>query len=552
MEAELLEKTCKEDVLTYGYTYVNLPTGAKWQHRKWAEAIYNAGNPFLVKRGLSAKKVSTIKSTQSGLTTAGIVKLLHAMTEYKLSIAYTLPRLQDVQDIDKSKLGPIIRNSPYIRDKIGNVDTTTNKEIGGAFLYLMHLTTEPRMLSADFVINDEIDLSDPNNLAVVPNRMDASDWKISLNYSTPTVAGYGIDALYKNSSQHEWLVPCPHCGKWEQLDWKKNIRVKGYKYKPDSVAYICSRCEKDLPLKHIQGAGEWVAQNRKMIDYHLGYHVSQMMIYSANDMWGFFIDPESSLQEFYRKRLGIPFTSKDTSLSEEWLKNNIPKDYNLPDGKYFLGVDQKNIISLVVTRRKGNIIEIVDAWEDDGEFEEVVQRAWKKYPIAGTVIDADPNRNTASKLAKSRKITWIADYHHSVKNLYTVSNEFMLTILRSQAFDDLFERLGQQEIFFGHSGGPLPNIIKVLFKHLSNMKRDVEEKRTLRGDTEQKVFWRSIGSDDLSHALLYSVSASELVMNKSAKDVRVSIPLFKKLGEGEEGEEDEKDDKPKRRVLRIR
>lgn len=547
MITEQLRDQAIRDPLTFGMLYITLPNNVKWEYRPWLPDIYNSINPYLVQNGKDrCRKTTIIKSTQSGLTTAGLVKTLHMMSEFGLNVAYSLPRDQDVIDLVRAKLNPMIMYSPYIDSLMGNVDAVKMKQIGSAFLYFMSMTTEPRMLSADAIINDEIDLSDPNHLATMPNRMDDSDWKLSLNYSTPTVKGYGVDALYAKSCQYEWMIKCPHCGKHQILNWGRNIEVKGMKLNPDEVTYVCRKCKGTMtPMDFL--SGEWVAQVPDLENFHKGYHISQMMFYDPFELYLHSVDPNSSVQEFYRKRLGVPYSSGNTDINYDWLMENaVFSDAELEEGRLYIGVDQANTVSIVIIMVKGDAIEVVFAeeFENDGWVE--LERLLKQHNFSGGVLDADPNRNTATKISQATDgLIKIADYHTRIKGLYKVTRDDEkkvehVTIRRSQAFDNLMERIAKGDVYVSSEEGHTPAWAKLLFTHIGNLRRDVEEKNTSLG-IEQKITWRHVGPDHLAHALLYALIAS-LDGGKNQVHVRYK---GRKGGNGEKKKE-------KRRSVRIR
>jgi len=514
MITQQLKDQATRDPMAFGMTYITLPNNIKWEYRQWLPEIYNSINPYNIQNGTDrCRKATIIKSTQSGLTTAGLVKTLHMMAEFDLNVAYSLPRDQDVIDLVRAKLNPIVRNSPYIQGLLGNVDAVKMKQIGSSFLYFMSMTTEPRMLSADAIMNDEIDLSDPNNLATMPNRMDDSDWKLTLNYSTPTIKGYGVDALYAKSCQYEWMVKCPHCGLQQVLDWGRNIEIKGMKLNPDEARYVCRKCRGTMTVEDF-AKGEWVAQVPDLVNFHKGYHISQMMFYDPFDLYLHSVDPNSSVQEFYRKRLGVPYSSGNTDINYDWLMDNaVYDDAELDEGRLYIGVDQANTISIVIIMVKGDSIEVVFAeeFENDGWLE--LDRLLNKHRFSGGVIDADPNRNTATNISKNTDgLIKIADYHTRIKALYKVTRDEEkkvehVTIRRSQAFDNLMEKIKEGNIYVSSEEGRVPDWARLLFTHIGNLRRDVEENNTALG-TEQKITWRHVGPDHLAHALLYALIAS--------------------------------------------
>jgi len=548
IDKELKEQATR-DPFSYGMTYITLPSKVKWEYRPWLPAIYDTLNPYKIQNGEDrSRKTTIIKSTQSGLTTAGLVKAMHMMTEFNLNIAYSLPRDQDVIDLVRAKLNPIITYSPYLQSRKGSVDAVKMKQIGSAFMYMMAMTTEPRMLSADVVMNDEVDLSNPDHVATMQNRMDDSDWKLTLNYSTPTIKGYGVDALYTKSCQYEWMVKCPRCGHQQVLDWKKNMRITGMKLNPDTANYICHRCEGPMTTQDFL-SGEWVAQIPDLVNFHKGYHINQMMFYDPMELYLNSVDPNATVQEFYRKRIGIPYSSGNTDVNYDWLMDNAVHEGGIDEGRLYIGIDQANTISLVIVAVKGDDIEVVyaDEIEEDG-FEEL-ERILKQRKFSGGVLDADPNRNTATQIAKKSKgMLKLADYHTRIKGLFKVTKDVEkgvehVTIRRSQAFDLVMEMIKKGEIFISSEDGELPEWATLLFTHIGNMRRDVEETTTPLG-VDQKVTWRHVGPDHLAHALLYAVIGS---IEGGNNKVRVKVLRGKEVSKGSK-----KYKNKNRRSVRIR
>jgi len=509
---EKVIEEARRDVLAYAYSYIKLPSNTKWEHRPWMADIYNTINPHKIITGEDpSRRTTIIKSTQSGLTTMGLIKALHMMTEYNLNIGYSLPREDDITDLVRAKLNPIVKQSPYIFNSLGDVDAVGMKQFKDAFIYFMGMTTEPRMLTCDVVMNDEVDLSNPDHVVTMQNRMDDSDWQLTLNYSTPTLKGYGIHALYTQSSMYEWYVPCPHCGERQKLDWIKNVRVVGMKLDPDEVNYICHKCQGVMTTYDFL-KGEWVAELPKLVNFHKGYHINQMMFYQPKKLYMHFVDPLSTVQEFFRKRIGIPYVSGSAELGYDWLMDNATEIHGMDRGKYYIGIDQGNTLNIVVIRRYKKDIEIVHA-ETTNSWERLRAVISVYSPIAG-VIDADPNRKSATTLSgEYNGDIKIADYSATLKQLYKVTklekfDAEQIAIRRSQAFDLVMDMISEKEIFLARETGIVPEWGRELFTHIGNLKRDIEESRTPLG-LKQKVVWRSVGADHYAHGLLYAVIASE-------------------------------------------
>ncbi|WP_204307082.1 hypothetical protein, partial [Klebsiella aerogenes] len=62
---------------------------------------------------------------------------------------------------------------------------------------------EATSISADILMEDEVDLADQSMRSLFQSRLQGSLWKITQRFSTPTYLGYGIDAAYQASDKHE-------------------------------------------------------------------------------------------------------------------------------------------------------------------------------------------------------------------------------------------------------------------------------------------------------------------------------------------------------------
>lgn len=232
----------RRDPLSFGLLYIDLLEDKIWdfETRAWLPEIYGAVNPWNIERypvGLSRRLVVE-KATQVGISTLAMTKMFHLASNWPVRIGYTLPRQQDTIDIVTTRIDPMIRHSPYLREKLGVPDSTHAKQFGDSYLYFMELTVEPRMIPLDALYVDEVDLSEPDNVDIVSNRMDASRWKLATYLSTPTIPNYGIHKFYNSSDMREWLVKCPKCNYWQTLDWEQNLRVVGAANNPTRVSMV--------------------------------------------------------------------------------------------------------------------------------------------------------------------------------------------------------------------------------------------------------------------------------------------------------------------------
>ena len=84
---------------------------------------------------------------------------------------------------------------------------------------------------------------DPSDLA---DKRCVTFWnRKKVKTSTPTIKGISrIEKAYMESDQRRYWVPCPHCGKyqvleWEQVKWPKEGEGVKKKHKPKEAYYEC-------------------------------------------------------------------------------------------------------------------------------------------------------------------------------------------------------------------------------------------------------------------------------------------------------------------------
>lgn len=184
------------------------------------------------------------------------------------------PRDRDCQKFSKKRLGPMLRDTPVLRDKVpaaksrdpGN--TIDEKIFPGGSLTLVGANS-PAGLSGDsvrIVYLDEVDRysesagseGDPVDLG--KQRTEAFWNRKHVMGSTPgNKETSRIEPAYLESDRRLFFVPCPDCGheqalQWEGVRWKKRLEdgtevlevPRGYdgayQELPKTAAYFCSSC----------------------------------------------------------------------------------------------------------------------------------------------------------------------------------------------------------------------------------------------------------------------------------------------------------------------
>jgi len=198
------------------------------------------------------------------------------------------------EELAKYRVEPVILATPDLlalvppgrsREK-GN--TTQLKAYPGGYTRWSGAQTVSGLTSmqARYAILDELDdhaaatLGDTVRLALGRTTTYGRSRKV-LAVSSPSVAGQSqIDAWYRRGDRRRYLVPCPHCGHEQPLDWRDpdggRYRLVWEPGSPETAAYLCAGCGRLIEERHkpaMLAAGRWQptgqASDRSVTSYHL-------------------------------------------------------------------------------------------------------------------------------------------------------------------------------------------------------------------------------------------------------------------------------------------
>lgn len=219
---------------------------------------------------------NTVKPAQIGLTTATIAYYLAGMcTQKPFNTIYSLPTSNDASKLTVTKIDPMVHGSPRIKSLLnGDVDSTELKQIGSNFLFIRGSRSETAALSvsADCLVADEIDRSDPDTLKQFRSRLQASELAIIRQFSTPTIKGIGISKEAETSKRFRHMAKCDCCGHLWLPSYHTDIVVPGYlddlnlitktnlkDIRWQDAHWVCPKCKRDPKLRteNLQ----WVVEN---------------------------------------------------------------------------------------------------------------------------------------------------------------------------------------------------------------------------------------------------------------------------------------------------
>lgn len=243
-----------------------------------------------------ANQIDIMKAQQLAVTTMCEVIVAQSMDEYPDNIIYQLPNGAACLKFSKTKLKPMLENTPALKNLVSDAstrdgtNTTLLKEFPGGTLFMLasNSSSEGRMVDARLVIVDEYDAhadeisGEGSGLKIIKGRTASKgDRGKVILASTPQKKA--VSKIYKEflkGSQEFYYVPCPFCKFKQVLKWENFKYEKG---NVDSIRLKCinQECGALIEEKHKtwmmskEAGAEWIAHNpNRQNKKHLSFHIS--------------------------------------------------------------------------------------------------------------------------------------------------------------------------------------------------------------------------------------------------------------------------------------
>ena len=345
-------KTIKGKPTTY------ISTKSPFKHRPWQQAILDDPHPNKVIE----------KSRQLGLSETGMTEVLHFLATHENTKAmYIFPRNQQMIDFSKSRIAPVFQGSEYFKSLIDKeVNSVSTKKILSSYLFMRSGWGGALGEGADVdhLSIDEYDRMKEGVELSFQEGLKSSKWGLMRRWSTPTIPGRGINALFQKSDQMRYIWTCPHCGHKQFLTFEDNlIQVKPHgvnnvtqEVEDGTFIIGCKKCKKELDRWSV---GEWVAQYPSIKETR-GYHISQLDAawISADDIMRRKFN-YSSKQLFFNYVIGEPYASEGLLITDEDIKAAIrlPREVMSRNSNYVAisaGIDWGDVSYMAITGIKAN------------------------------------------------------------------------------------------------------------------------------------------------------------------------------------------------------
>lgn len=298
-------------------------------------------------------------------------------------------------------------------------------EINKSFLYMTGSKVgDATSTDADFVFEDEYDLHDMSVAALYSSRLLNSDWKIMRYFSTPTYTEFGVDALYNQSDQMEYMIKCDSCNHWQfPLFEQKFIHMPGLPSDLESLlelttdvvdrysidlpgSYVCcERCRSQLDLGREDNRA-WVAKypsrvtmrGRKVNPFSVSTRpvldiVSDLFKYKTLDF----------LRGFKNTTLGEAEDSSNSRIDESLIRAAL-KSGMIPtidkEAPTWIGCDMGHTCHLVVGQGENakKCRTIIMEQVPLARIKERIQEVFSTYHVVGGMVDRHPESQVAKDI----------------------------------------------------------------------------------------------------------------------------------------------------------
>ena len=341
---------------------------------------------------------------------------------------YIAPLNEQVKTFSRGRLDKLFRYSQndLVRKRYKSselVDQVFHKEfLNGAEVYLRNCYEEAdniRGLSTDDICIDEIQDILVDAIPIILETQTRSKNKHRIYTGTPKSLSNTIQQQWDKSSQADWVIRCPHCGK-HQLMGVESVTPSGF---------ICrnSRCKMDIP-DIARAMGRW--EHRHPERNFKGYRITQMMVPDISPADIYDKIENYPLLRLKNEVLGESHEKADKPFTRNFLVSITNPDFPMMTGiantpfantPTFAGIDwgegEKN-----GEAGTGYTVITVGAYDSDGKFQILYMKRFER----GKELDPDYQMKKIYQVIDTFRCRFvIADYGAGVKENKRIRKKLM-------------------------------------------------------------------------------------------------------------------------------
>ncbi len=288
------------------------------------------------------QRIVLMFAAQLGKTEVGLNWLGYVMHHAPGPMLTVLPTIEVAERWVMQRLQPSLTETPVLRDVFDSqksraaANSKFIKDFPGGMLVVGGANSPASLASMPirYVLCDEVDRfpwevgQEGDPLGLIDERTKTFPRRKVLLVSTPTVKGLSrIEAEYEKSDMREYHVPCPHCGEYQVLRWRRPDGGYGliHNTTTDAVYYACVHCGERIDEHHkpaMLAAGRWIAQHpgRPVRGYRLSGLYSPIGLgFSWPELWQKWQEchgDTANLKRFINTTLGESWEEQGDSIED--------------------------------------------------------------------------------------------------------------------------------------------------------------------------------------------------------------------------------------------
>lgn len=470
------------------------------------------------------------KLSQVGLTEVSIRKTIGFLVQNPgRSALYSFPTT-DMRDRNvKTRVRPILdRDFPKLRDISGSMSKEIRNnnimQLGDSFLYMAgNSEADATSTPVDMIINDELDLSNQEIIALFNSRYQHSDFKIKQVFSTPTYKGFGVSAEFEDSDQHEYFYKCPHCGHQQVPQYDLNsVYIPNLPKEINTLldinldvaigldldnAYVrCRKCGKPLDLTD-DSRREWVPKYPSRI-HSRGYQVRPfssplLSIKYLVVTMGDYIK-KNQLRRGVNTVLGEDFETSNSRMQEAQIRQAFqsPNSPQIDKEKpVTIGIDMGIICHIVLYITDGALIAFEQVHYK--KLKDRIEYYMNKYRILSGAIDRYPYTSLAEEIRDMTENKIMPVVYNGIRDAdpkKDVDGKIIYyNINRTSALDRVKDGIDKGRLkLYGYG-----NLEQKIIEHYRDMTREEEAGKS-------PVWVKLNGNDHFFHASAYAMVAEKI------------------------------------------
>ena len=519
--------------------------------------------------------VAIRKCSQVGLSELSVRIALGIGFMRDLTVIYVLPTSKFASKFSKGRIDPVVNASPTLSPRKSKTSYSVDlKQIGDMIFYVAGASSSADAISipAQLLVRDEYDFGNQAVLSNFDSRLghNKDGDSFTRDFSTPTVAKFGIDKKFLAGHQAWYGVRHDRCGQIVVPKFLEDVCIPGFdgvakdfeKYQLDDPRYDvthafvrCPHCRHEITIQNLADPAKrmWIAQ---FPDRHShSYQVQPFDVPTINSPGRTLRQMEkySLRRDWINFKVGEVYEDSGNSFNPALVdtyscgKGIEPHPTELQSIGAVIGVDVGMVSWVVVGKRVNGQFRILYLEKILGGVENPdglylrVKFLMSAFSARMGVMDSMPDFNTASRLCVELTGRFFAcEYAEKLQTeLDTITlkeDKLVVRVHRNKRFDLLVSAYSKGEIRWCDS----PELATVK-EHLQGLKktRSAGESEESAETLEQAAeTWQKIGEDHYLHALNYCYIADELLGKLSASENPPCLPLPTKVSMGKRPEED--------------